>query len=193
MTSAPALPTVSGTDPASPAASTTPKVKGTADAGSTVDVYATSDCSGAGRHWHRSSVRLSRNSGDRGCGQHHHLPREGHQRQRQARLLDHLGDLHQHTATPPPAAPDTTITKAPKKTVKTTKKRARVSFQFVSTVAGSTFACSIDGKAFTACTSGVTYKLKAGKHIFAVRATAAGVTDPTPATYSFKVKRKKRH
>ena len=57
---------------------------------------------------------------------------------------------------PPPPAPDTTITNAPKKTVKTTKKKAKVSFQFTSTVAGSTFACSIDGKAFTPCTSGVT-------------------------------------
>ena len=85
------------------------------------------------------------------------------------------------------------LTKTPKKTVKTTKKKAKVSFQFTSTVAGSTFACSIDGKAFTACTSGVTYKLKAGKHTFAVRATAARGDRPTPATYSFKVKRKKHH
>jgi hypothetical protein len=41
--------------------------------------------------------------------------------------------------------------------------------------------------------SGVTFKLKAGKHTFAVKATANGVTDPTPATYSFKIKRKKHH
>ncbi len=95
---------------------------------------------------------------------------------------------------PPPApAPDTTITKAPKKTVKTTKRKVKVSFSFTSTIAGSTFACSIDGKAFAPCTSGVTFKLKAGKHTFAVRATAAGVTDPTPATYAFKIKHKKRH
>jgi len=39
----------------------------------------------------------------------------------------------------------------------------------------------------------VTYKLKAGKHTFAVRATAAGVTDATPATYAFKIKKKKHH
>ena len=94
---------------------------------------------------------------------------------------------------PQPPAPDTTLTKTPKKTVKTKKKKVKVSFSFASTIAGSTFACSIDGKAFTACASGVTYKLKKGKHTFAVRATAAGVTDPTPATYSFKIKRKKKH
>jgi hypothetical protein len=89
--------------------------------------------------------------------------------------------------------PNTILTKVPKRTVKTTKKKAKVSFSFRSTLAGSTFACSMDGKAFTACTSGGSFKLKAGKHSFAVRATAGGVTDPSPATYSFKVKRKKRH
>jgi subtilisin family serine protease len=94
---------------------------------------------------------------------------------------------------PPPPTPETVLTKVPKMTVKTTKAKVKVSFQFSSTVGGSTFTCSIDGKAFTACTSGVTYKLKAGKHTFAVRATASGVTDATPATVSFKVKRKKRH
>ena len=94
---------------------------------------------------------------------------------------------------PPPAVPDTAITKAPAKTVKTTKKKVKVSFEFSSTVAGATFTCSIDGGAFTPCTSGVTYKLKAGNHTFAVRATASGVTDPTPATFTVKVKRKKAH
>ena len=93
---------------------------------------------------------------------------------------------------PPPAVPDTALTKSPKKTVKTTKRKVKVSFQFSSTIAGSTFTCSIDGKAFAPCASGVTYKLKAGKHTFSVRATAGGQTDPTPATYSFKIKKKKR-
>jgi hypothetical protein len=88
--------------------------------------------------------------------------------------------------------PDTILTKFPKHTVKTTKHKAKVSFSFTSTVAGSTFACSIDGKAFVPCSSGVTFKLKAGKHTFAVRATADGLTDPTPATYAFKVKHKKK-
>ncbi len=93
---------------------------------------------------------------------------------------------------PPPAVPDTVLNKTPKKTIKTTKRKVKVTFKFSSTLAGSTFACSIDGKAFKACTSGVKYKLKAGKHTFAVRATAAGQTDPTPATYKFKIKKKKK-
>src|SRR4051794_30699384 len=58
---------------------------------------------------------------------------------------------------PPPPTPDTIITKAPKKTIKTTKHKVKVSFSFTSTVAGSTFTCSLDGKAFAPCTSGVTF------------------------------------
>ena len=38
--------------------------------------------------------------------------------------------------------------------------------------------------------SGRKFKLKVGKHTFAVRAVASGLTDPTPATYGFKIKRK---
>ena len=85
------------------------------------------------------------------------------------------------------------LTRTPRQKVKTTKRKAKVSFTFASTVAGSTFACSIDGKAFTPCASGVTVTLEPGKHTFAVRATAGGLTDPTPAAYTFKVKRKHRH
>ena len=190
----PAAPTVTGTDPTSPGASTTPKVKGTSSAGSTVYVYATSDCSGSpvgsgtAAQFTSPGIQVTVAAGTTTTFR--------------AQAFDGIhssgcsgtsATYTQQSVNPPPAAPDTTITKAPKKTVKTTKRKAKVSFTFTSTITGSTFACSIDGKAFTACTSGVTYKLKAGKHTFAVRATAAGVTDPTPATYAFKVKRKKHH
>ena len=48
----------------------------------------------------------------------------------------------------------------------------------------ATFACSLDGAAFTSCTSAATYAdLDPGWHTFRVRATdAAGNLDPTPAS-----------
>ncbi len=85
-------------------------------------------------------------------------------------------------------APETTITKGPKD--KTKKKRAR--FEFTSSEPGSTFECSLDNRAFATCTSPHTVKVKKGKHSFAVRAKdQAGETDPTPATDSWKRKKKK--
>ena len=95
------------------------------------------------------------------------------------------------TSTPPP--PDTTITKTPKKKeLKTTKRKAKVAFSFSSATPGATFECSVDGKAFAACTSGTPFKAKLGQHTFAVRAVAAALVDPTPATYTFKVKKRSR-
>ena len=86
--------------------------------------------------------------------------------------------------------PETTLVKTPKKKVSTRKRKAKVAFAFASATAGATFECSIDGKAFKACTSGHKLKLKVGRHTFAVRAVASGLTDPTPATYGFRIKRK---
>jgi large repetitive protein len=62
-------------------------------------------------------------------------------------------------------------------------------FDFSSTEGGSTFACSLDGSAFTACSTPRTYSaLAGGSHTFQVRATdAAGNTDLTPASYSWTI------
>jgi hypothetical protein len=92
-----------------------------------------------------------------------------------------------------PPTPDTTLNKTPKKKVKTKKRKVKVAFKFDSSVAGSTFACTLDRKE-SACSSPFKAKVKKGKHSFSVAASAAGKTDPTPATFKFKVKRKrKRH
>jgi hypothetical protein len=93
--------------------------------------------------------------------------------------------------------PETTITNAPSKTVKSHNKTAHVLFEFASSEQGSTFACSLDGGPFEPCGSPhvakVKAKRKAKKHDIAVRATdAAGNTDPTPADDEFKTKRKKK-
>ncbi len=81
------------------------------------------------------------------------------------------------------AAPETSITKAPKK--KSTKAKAK--FKFTSSAAGSTFMCKLDKGGFEECSSPFKQKVDVGKHRFKVYAvTAAGVRDPTPAKAKFK-------
>ena len=87
------------------------------------------------------------------------------------------------------AAPETTITKPPNR--RTTKRRA--TFEFTANEDGSTFECSLDGRAFAPCTSPFARRVKRGRHTFEVRATdPAGNTDPTPAKAVWKVRRKRR-
>jgi len=63
------------------------------------------------------------------------------------------------------------------------------SFQLESSVEGAGFECSLDGAAFTACTSPVSYAgLPSGSsHSFAARATAAGLVDSTPIIERFTI------
>jgi PKD repeat protein len=91
-------------------------------------------------------------------------------------------------AAPPPAdttPPETTIDSGPSGTV----TDSSVSFAFSSSEAGSTFECSLDGAAYSACTSPKGYtNLSNGSHTFEVRATdAAGNVDATPASRTFSV------
>ncbi len=86
-------------------------------------------------------------------------------------------------------APDTTITSGLSGTV----KDKSASFSFSSTEANSKFECSLDGAAFSSCTSPAKYNgLKDGQHTFRVRAIdAAGNVDPTPASNTWTVNTKK--
>lgn len=62
------------------------------------------------------------------------------------------------------------------------------SFRFRSSSAGASFQCKLDGGAFRPCRSPFTTKsLSLGRHTLEVRAVAGGTPDPTPATYAFKV------
>ena len=81
--------------------------------------------------------------------------------------------------------PGTTITSGPPANTTSTS----ASFGFTATESGSTFACSLDGAAASACTSPQSYSgLAAGTHTFSVAATdPAGNTDPTPATSTWTI------
>jgi Glycine rich protein len=95
------------------------------------------------------------------------------------------------TPTPPVTPPNTTLGVHPKKVVKTKKAKAKVKFGFSASVAGATFKCKLDKGSFAPCTSPKTYKVKVGKHKFSVVAETADGADKTPATFSFKVVKKK--
>jgi hypothetical protein len=82
--------------------------------------------------------------------------------------------------------PDTTITSGPLGIVKSRD----ATFTFSSTEPDSTFECSLDGAAFSACSSPKQYTgLADGTHTFEVKATdAAGNADSTSASRSWKVR-----
>jgi hypothetical protein len=66
--------------------------------------------------------------------------------------------------------------------------RQTASFDFSSDTAGASFECSMDGAAFAACSSPVSYDgLDSGEHTFKVRAVVGGVPDPTPAVQIFHI------
>ncbi len=93
------------------------------------------------------------------------------------------------TGEPPPdtAAPETTITKRPKK--RGGKRRAR--FRFVADEA-ATFACKLDRRPFKPCDSPFRKRVGRKRHRFKVRATdAAGNVEAKPAVYRWKVRRRR--
>jgi hypothetical protein len=80
-------------------------------------------------------------------------------------------------------APQTTITKKPKR--KTTKKKAK--FRFESSEAGSTFQCKLDKGAYEDCSSPLKARVGLGRHKLKVAAIdAAGNRDSSPAKAKFK-------
>jgi len=102
---------------------------------------------------------------------------------------DGFGDETQDADVAACATPETTITKGPK--AKTKKKQA--SFEFTSSVPGSTFECSLDAAAFAPCTSPIEVKVKKGKHNFQVRAKSPlGNADGSAASDDWKVKKKRK-
>ena len=102
------------------------------------------------------------------------------------------------SAPPPPPVPDpepeTTITKKPRNTLKTRigVTRKKVTYEFSSSIRGSSFTCTLDGKS-APCTVPFKKRVKKGRHTFSVVATSpAGKADPTPAEDTFRIKRRRR-
>jgi hypothetical protein len=91
---------------------------------------------------------------------------------------------------PPNVAPHTKLRKHPGK--KTRMRTAR--FSFSSNEPGSRFRCKLDRRRFRSCRSPAVYRrLKPGGHVFRVVAVdSSGAADPTPATFRWKVKRKRK-
>ncbi len=89
-------------------------------------------------------------------------------------------------------APSTKLTKKPRRKLTLKRgKKVKVKFAFKSSDPAAAFRCTIDRKT-APCSSPLKKKVKKGRRKFAVAATARGLTDPTPAKYRFKVKRKRR-
>ena len=94
---APGLVTLTSVTPASPNPSTTPVVRGTAEAGSTVRLYSTAGCTGSPAATGTAAAFASPGlSVDRGGGQHHDVPgdRDGRGGEHLG-LFDQLADLRQ--------------------------------------------------------------------------------------------------
>jgi hypothetical protein len=88
----------------------------------------------------------------------------------------------------PCPAPVTTVGKAPKKRV----SKPKVKIRFSSSVAGSTFACSVDGRAFKPCHSPFKGRFLLGTHTVRVQATSPVGVPGDPVTVQFKVVKQKR-
>jgi hypothetical protein len=184
-----APPGIYGVVPVSPGGSLTPTFYGSAAPGTTVTLYADATCTGppigsgttsAAAQW-LISVPVAPGA-----------------------TIDAYGTA---TASANPSAcstthvaytalvpPDTTITHHPGQTVRTSKRKATVSFSFGSTASPALFLCTVDG-ALQTCASTETFTVKRGSHTVTVAAfdAATRAQDPSPATYSFKVKKKQVH
>ncbi|MEX0972270.1 MAG: hypothetical protein WDZ46_03320 [Solirubrobacterales bacterium] len=89
------------------------------------------------------------------------------------RAIDRAGNVDSvpatHGWTIAATAPSTRFTKAPSGAVRAKGKAARVSFGFAASEPGSSFRCRLDLEgAFKPCSSPLSFKAKAGRHVFEV-------------------------
>ena len=99
--------------------------------------------------------------------------------------LGHVGLPSTYEWTIDTIPPTATITSSPA----AISNSPSATFAFTGNEAVSSFACSLDGSSFEACTSPKLYVgLPDGSHVFRVRATdLAGNTQPAPASYTWQI------
>ncbi len=182
-TVAPAAPDLTATDPDSPANENEPKVIGAAEAGSLVELFASSDCSGP------STTATAAELANPGVTQ---LVADDSSTSFSAIASDAAGNAS--TCSDPltyvedSTAPDTVIDSGPGAQTAT----GQATFAFSSPAADSAgYECRLDGSGWAACASPKAYaELADGNHSFEVRAhDGAGNTDSTPARNQFTVER----
>ena len=163
-TIAPAAPTLIDADPDSPADDNAPEIKGSAEAGSTVRLYANASCSASpevtGSAASFASPGLTVAVADDSTSSFG------------ATATDAAGNASSCSYSPIAYVEDST---APQPTIDSGPSDATSdntpTFSFSSNEAGSTLECSFDDSALTACTSPRTlWPLADGPHIFRVRA-----------------------
>jgi DNA-binding beta-propeller fold protein YncE len=87
--------------------------------------------------------------------------------------------------------PSVKITKAPKRKVKTTKRKVRVTFAFSSPEPGVSFRCRLDRRATGPCNASIGYLIGRGKHTFTVSAADKLGNRGPAATAAVEVVKKK--
>ncbi len=175
-----ATPSPTTVTPPGPGSSTTPKVTGTAEAGSTVRLYGNSTCTGP--------ILGSGSQADFvGAGITVTVPSNAtttiFARAIKTGQSPSACSATSVSYTNDSATPNTLITSGPTGGI---AKSLTVSIGFSSSEAGSSFSCKLDSGASAACNSPSNMTVTPGPHTFSVTATdSAANTDPTPATVSF--------
>lgn len=195
----PAPPSLTGTSPISGTNENSPKVIGTAPAGTTINLYESSNCSGpleaTGTAAGLASPGLAASVGDNTSNQFSATATNGNGTSLCSNSITYAEVT---PVTPPPdptpadtTSPETTFTKQPDRVVKTKRTQKNAKFELTASEPGS-FICLLDGKPRVPCVSPLTTKVGIGKHTLQVQAVdVAGNTEDTPAVATWKLKRKR--
>ncbi|MFP2957252.1 Ig-like domain-containing protein [Myxococcus sp. 1LA] len=178
VVSVPDAPIVTAPAPGSTVATNAPVFSGTAEPGSTVRVVVNGV--------EVCSATAHPTTGAWSCTTSSTLPEGTHTASVTATdPAGNVGPATQVIFTVDTVAPDTSILTGPTGAVTSTS----AAFTFASNESPVTYECSLDGAAFTACTTPAAYSnLSQGNHTLAVRARdAGGNVDPTPATRAWTV------